>query len=361
VTESDDRTPASWWIYRGIGPVVSPDGTKQAAPRAEIPGPPSWRRFHGEPPADLPEPEPESPDVLDRKLGQHFWSGPSGLDRRELNLINAALLLRRPLLISGRAGTGKSTLAYSIAAELGLGRVLTWPITSRSSLEEGLYHYDAIGRLQEAGIAGRVSGSEQNRAAVAVRDIGRYIRLGPLGTALLPWQRPRVLLIDEIDKSDVDLPNDLLTVFEDGAYTIPELARVADKQNDIEVLPAHGRARVTIRAGEVSCRAFPIVVLTSNGERDFPPPFLRRCVRLTLRRSGPEWVRTILNRHLGPNDMALARSLIPAFVERTDGAEELAIDQLLNAAFVTASIRPHGDDEKDLTEGLLGALNRPTP
>ena len=57
MTESDDRTPASWWIYRGIGPVVSPDGTKQAAPQAEIPGPPSWRRFHGEPPADLPEPD----------------------------------------------------------------------------------------------------------------------------------------------------------------------------------------------------------------------------------------------------------------------------------------------------------------
>jgi MoxR-like ATPase len=356
VTDSvpEDETPASWWIYRGTGPTPATEGAEaepapeEVATPADLPAPPDWRRFHGEPAAPLPAPEPEKKDVLRRKLGGHPWTGPSGLTRRELNLINAALLLRRPLLVSGRAGTGKSTLAYSIAAELGLGRVLAWPITSRSSLQEGLYHYDAIGRLQEAGIADRV---EQRSSPI--QDIGRYIRLNSLGTALLPWERPRVLLIDEIDKSDVDLPNDLLTAFEDGHYQIPELARVADRMKDVEVMPADGGRRVTIRAGEVHCRAFPIVVLTSNGERDFPPPFLRRCIRLNLHRSGPEWVTSVLNHQLGQDIASEGRDLVSKFVDRTNGTEEVAIDQLLNAVYVAAKL---GQDGMDLQAGLLGAL-----
>lgn len=125
-------------------------------------------------------------------------------------MVNAALYLRRPLLVTGNPGTGKTSLAYSVAYELDLGEVLYWPITTRTTLKDGLYNYDAVGRLQDAKL----------NPDDSLNRIGKYITLGPLGTALLPSERPRVLLIDEIDKSDVDLPNDLLHVFENGEYTI---------------------------------------------------------------------------------------------------------------------------------------------
>ncbi|MFM6527076.1 MAG: MoxR family ATPase, partial [Dolichospermum sp.] len=99
-------------------------------------------------------------------------------------------------------GTGKTSLAYAVAYELGLGEVLHWPITTRTTLKDGLYSYDAIGRLQDA--------KDKDKDNLA--EIGKYINLGSLGTALLPSEKPRVLLIDEIDKSDIDLPNDLLHI-----------------------------------------------------------------------------------------------------------------------------------------------------
>ena len=124
--------------------------------------------------------------------------------------------------------------------------MLHWPITSRVTLRDGLYQYDPLTRLYAA--------SRQEPADVEDEDIGRYIRLGPVGTALLPYDRPRVLLIDEIDKSDIDLPNDLLTIFEKGEYEIIELTR---RENPTaEVLTADGTDRATITAGTVQCRAF---------------------------------------------------------------------------------------------------------
>lgn len=101
----------------------------------------------------------------------------------EVEAVNAALYLRRPLLVTGNPGTGKSTLAHAVAHELGLGKVLRWPIVSRTTLKDGLYHYDAIGRLQDVqldrAVAGQTAPSERP-------PIGSYLRLGPLGTALLP-------------------------------------------------------------------------------------------------------------------------------------------------------------------------------
>ena len=137
--------------------------------------------------------------------------------KEEIDLVNAALYLRRPLLVTGKPGTGKTSLAYAVARELELGEVLTWSITTRTTLKDGLYNYDAIGRLQDA----------QSQGKDNVQNIGRYIRLGALGTAMLPSSRPRALLIDEIDKSDIDLPNDLLHIFEEGEFLIPELQRIA--------------------------------------------------------------------------------------------------------------------------------------
>ena len=202
----------AWQVYRGTG--VPHDGI------GELPPPPPWRT---PPAAGSPYGRP-APDPWLR--GAVYQATPEIVD-----VVNAALYLRRPLLVTGPPGSGKSTLAHHVAHELRLGRVLNWPITSRSTLRDGLYTYDALGRLQDANLraerddsAHAVAGS--NHDPLPPHDIGRYLQLGPLGTALLPGDIPRVLLIDEIDKSDPDLPNDLLNVFEEGEFVIPEIARL---------------------------------------------------------------------------------------------------------------------------------------
>src|SRR4051794_33615473 len=168
--------------------------------------------------------------------------------------VNAAVILRRPLLLTGRPGSGKSSLIDDVSRELGLGPVLRWHVTSESTLKDALYRYDAIGRMQ----AGALSEKD-------ARDITAFLRLGPLGTALIPVDRPRALLIDEIDKADIDLPSDLLNVFERGEFEIPELARLTVSRT-LEVPEHGGDAKAPITAGKVQCREFPFVVLTSNGE-----------------------------------------------------------------------------------------------
>ncbi len=133
--------------------------------------------------------------------------------------INIALMLRRPLLVTGKPGIGKSSLAYHLAWALGLGEPLRWEINSRTTLADGLYRYDAVSHLrviQEA-TAGLHRGQTEGAEEQAKHDnIGEFITLGPLGTALLPTQRPRVLLVDELDKASFDLPNDLPHVFEES-------------------------------------------------------------------------------------------------------------------------------------------------
>ena len=239
--------------------------------------------------------------------------------------VNAALYLRRPLLVTGAPGTGKSTLAYAVAHELRLGPVLHWPITSRVTLRDGLYQYDPLTRLYAAS-------RQDSGGGDAYEDIGRFIRLGSLGTALLPYGRPRVLLIDEIDKSDIDLVNDLLTIFEKGEYEIIELAR--QQAGTAEVMTADGADWVTISRGVVRCRAFPMVIMTSNGEREFPPAFLRRCVTVHLAQPGTaEGLTRIVRAHLG--DLASqGEELVARFLQRAT-AGTLATDQLLNAVYLT--------------------------
>lgn len=250
--------------------------------------------------------------------------------------------------MTGKPGTGKSTLAYSVARELALGPVLSWPITSRSTQHEGLYRYDALSRLQDASFA-RESGGE------VTRDIGRYIRLGPLGTALLPSRYPRVLLIDELDKSDIDLPNDLLTTFEDGEYEIPELARIADVISTETVATYDGDHPVPIVRGKVRCHAFPLVIITSNGERDFPPPFLRRCLRLEMDLPMRDRLNAIVRAHLGEDADEQSSNLIETFLSRqTQG--DLATDQLLNAIYLTFQGAWPGDRES-LVSAVLRHLN----
>jgi MoxR-like ATPase len=273
--------------------------------------------------------------------------------------VNAALYLRRPLLVTGEPGTGKSSLAYAVAAELGLGQVLRWPITSRSILRDGLYQYDAIGRLQEANLL-EIEARHQRRAMPKPVNIGSFIRLGPLGTALLPGERPRVLLVDELDKSDIDLPNDLLDVFEEGEFTIPELARLPADQHPVTVMTADEEGQAELLAeprGVIRCGSFPLVVITSNGERQFPPAFLRRCLQLTLEPPGHEKLARIVEAHLGVQAGDF-EDLIREFLRRkTEG--ELATDELLNAVFLRCSgLRPPGETPGQLAAIVMPYLNK---
>jgi MoxR-like ATPase len=265
--------------------------------------------------ASLPEPPPWRQFAADRPRGVTFQATPE-----QIQAVNAALFLRRPLLITGKPGTGKTSLAYAVAHELQLGPVLRWSITSRSTLAEGLYRYDAIGRMQD---------SQLHRDSTP--EIGKYLRLGPLGTALLPAPQPQVLLIDELDKSDIDLPNDLLNAFEEGEYEIPELARL--DQHDVSVRLYESKESTTITDGKVRCTAFPFVVITSNGEREFPPPFLRRCLRLDILPPGPELLAKIVRAHLGESVEKAAAPLIADFLSRRNSGD-IATDQLLNTIFL---------------------------
>jgi MoxR-like ATPase len=243
-----------------------------------------------------------------------------------------------------------------VAYQLDLGKVLVWPITSRTTLQQGLYAYDAVARLHEASLAeyretsppSSAQGRRLKRRVVRGNkrtwnepgEVGRYIRLGPLGTALLARTMPRVLLIDEIDKSDVDLPNDLLHVFEEGRFQIAELARLPRKEEyaEIEVYPFDSDEMVRVPRDRIQCDAFPFVVLTSNGERAFPPAFLRRCIRLHIREPKLQELTRIVESRLKPTpekQQAVER-LIEKFVSLRDtptaeGKTDLATDQLLNA------------------------------
>ncbi|MFD5108353.1 AAA family ATPase [Streptomyces cinereoruber] len=296
---------------------------------SRLPDPPPWRAFDGGPP--LPSPSGGDDSVSrDRK----HRAGTYRATRESVDLVNAALVLRRPLLITGPPGSGKSSLPYAVARELKLGPVLRWNITSRSTLQDGLYQYDPMARLYAASRgAGRMSPGEPGAGNPTGDAIEDHLRLGPLGTALLPYERPRVLLIDEIDKSDLDLPNDLLNVLEEGQYEIPELVRAAEHTPTARLMAAGGEDRVTVERGLVRCRAFPFIVLTSNGEREFPPAFLRRCVPLHLSRPDPRHLEAIVRAHLGDLN-GETKQMIAAFLERRSTGE-LATDQLLNAIYLS--------------------------
>ncbi|MEV0639563.1 AAA family ATPase [Streptomyces sp. NPDC050619] len=354
-----------WWIYRGTGQPLYDAGLDDL-----LPPPPPWRRFSGGPAV---APPPSDDEEIERRLGQiSALSVGSDQVRREADMVNAALLLRRPLLVTGRPGTGKSSLAYRISRELKLGRVLRWHITSRTTLRGGLYEYDAIGRVQDAaalrtlhradGPEVPVGGDADRRAAgeEQLPGIGDYLQLGPLGTALLPYELPRVLLVDELDKSDQDLANDLLSVFEEGQFPIAELVRARRLHPRVSVMTDDPGRSADIVDGIVKCRAFPVVVITSNGEREFPPAFLRRCLRLRMPDPDRPQLVDMVMAHLresadGTPGSAQADGLIDRFLRNSRERGGLAVDQLLNAVFLATSGRFPGDDEESL-EDLVDAL-----
>jgi MoxR-like ATPase len=181
-----------------------------------------------------------------------------------------------------------------------LGPVLEWSVTPGATLADALATYDPLSRLQDLEIARMTakplpspdSSSSDDPVPLPVED---YMRLGPVGTAFLPMPLPRVLLIDEIDKGDLNLAHELLHLFEEGKFSLSQLQRgsrsagresnatgeprminSADEDENGNPIP------VSIPGAVVQCHEFPLVVMTSNGEREFPPAFNRRCLRVPM-------------------------------------------------------------------------------
>ena len=178
--------------------------------------------------------------------------------------VNAALILKRPLLVKGEPGTGKTMLAEEVATALGLP-LLQWHIKSTTKAQQGLYEYDAVSRLRDS----QLSGSEET---ARVRDIRNYIVKGVLWQAFTAEQ-PVALLIDEIDKADIEFPNDLLREIDRMEFYVYE-------------------TRELIRA-----KHRPLVVITSNNEKELPDAFLRRCFFHYIKFPDPETMQRIVDVH----------------------------------------------------------------
>jgi MoxR-like ATPase len=190
--------------------------------------------------------------------------------------VNVSVALERPLLVRGEPGTGKTLLAEAVAEALGM-ELLVWGVKSTTRAQDGLYVYDTVQRLYD---------SQFGDGDPA--DIARYIRLGRLGEAFAAPERV-VLIIDEIDKADLEFPNDLLWELDRMSFHIPETGRT------------------------VSAVHRPVVIITSNAEKELPDAFLRRCVFHYIAFPGPEQMQEIVRVHHPGLDQALIQAAMEAF------------------------------------------------
>jgi len=238
-----------------------------------------------------------------------------------MNIVNAAITLQRPLLVRGEPGTGKTLLAHSIAKALGK-RLIVWNIKSTTKAKDGLYVYDAVQRLYDSRFGDK-----------DVSNIKNYIRLGPLGEAFTSDEQV-VLLIDEIDKADIEFPNDLLNELDEMSFHILETG---------ETIKAKHR---------------PIVIITSNAEKELPDAFLRRCIFHYIEFPDPELMEKIVYVHYPNIKKTLLWNALEKFYElrkipylRKKPSTSELLDWL--GILIKAGIT-----EKDLKEGIpfLGVL-----
>jgi len=192
--------------------------------------------------------------------------------------VNAAIMLERPLLVKGEPGTGKTVLAREIATAIG-APIIEWHIKSTTKAQQGLYEYDAVARLRDSQLGdGKVN------------DIANYIRRGKLWEAFTASDRP-VLLIDEIDKADIEFPNDLLQELDRMEFFVYETGD-------------------TVKAARR-----PIVIITSNNEKELPDAFLRRCFFHYIRFPDPETMQAIVDVHFPGIKKRLVAEALRLFFE----------------------------------------------
>ncbi|WP_105423246.1 MoxR family ATPase [Neorhizobium sp. T25_27] len=199
-------------------------------------------------------------------------------DKDLMVAVNAAIRLERPLLVKGEPGTGKTELARQMAAALGLD-LIEWNIKSTTKAQQGLYEYDAVSRLRDSQL-----GDER------VHDVANYIRRGKLWQAFAS-DRKLVLLIDEIDKADIEFPNDLLQELDRMEFHVYETGEMV-------------RAKVR-----------PIVIITSNNEKELPDAFLRRCFFHYIRFPDVDTLARIVEVHYPGIKQALVRNALTQFYE----------------------------------------------
>ncbi len=248
--------------------------------------------------------------------------------------VNAAATLKRPLLVKGEPGTGKTMLAEEVAAALGMP-LLQWHIKSTTKAQQGLYEYDAVSRLRDSQLAG-VEGSG---AGERVKDVRNYIVQGILWQAFTS-EKPVVLLIDEIDKADIEFPNDLLREIDRMEFYVYETR---------ELIQAKHR---------------PLVFITSNNEKELPDAFLRRCFFHYIRFPDAETMRAIVDVHFpGLKKELLGAALksfydvrnLPGLKKKPSTSELLDWLKLLVAEDIPLEAL-QSKDEKVAVPPLVGAL-----
>ncbi len=195
-----------------------------------------------------------------------------------MNAVNVSIALQKPLLIKGEPGTGKTMLAEAISKALGM-ELIIWGIKSTTKAQEGLYVYDTVQRLYDSQFG------EGN-----VADIKQYIKLGKLGEAFTA-DKQVVLLIDEIDKADLEFPNDLLWELDKMQFYINETKET------------------------ITTKHRPIVIITSNAEKELPDAFLRRCIFHYIEFPDADKMQDIINVHFGNIDQKLCQRALEAFYE----------------------------------------------
>jgi MoxR-like ATPase len=207
--------------------------------------------------------------------------------------VNLAIYLERPLLLQGDPGCGKTQVASAVAYELDL-ELKEWYVKSTSRAKDGLYTFDAIRRLRDAQLSA-ISGVDIEKSR-SIDDLEQYIRFQQLGLAFRS-SKPMVILIDEIDKADIDFPNDLLLEIDEKRFIIDEV----DEHSEIR---------------EIKAKFSPLVLITSNGEKNLPDAFLRRCIFHNLQFPDRDRLIEIINARFANLGSEISSDVVALAVER---------------------------------------------